>query len=123
MDVEKHVLIVDDDDDVRAMLAETLEYEGYHVLGARNGRDALAQLRSGTAVCAVLLDLVMPIMDGWRLLEEMSRDPALARVPVFVLSGIGSTEDEARLSGTPVAGIPRKPLDVPELLAAIGCHC
>ena len=73
------VLIVDDDNDVRSALAELLEEEGFSVEGAANGREALALLRGGTVHPAViLLDLMMPGMDGWDFRHEQMRDPKLA---------------------------------------------
>mgnify|MGYP002336319375 CR=1 FL=1 len=80
------VLVVDDDDDLREALAETLEDEGHRVRVACNGAQALAILRSGYQPCVIVLDLMMPIMDGWTMLQEVRRDPALTRIEIIITS-------------------------------------
>src|SRR5438132_14133766 len=84
---EKAVLVVDDDDDIRSAVQEVLEGEGYPTVGAANGKEALDVLRtSATPPALVLLDLMMPEMDGWELLVRMDEDPAMHRVPVALMS-------------------------------------
>ena len=88
------ILIVDDDNDVRSALSELLEEEGFSVKGAPNGREALALLRGGTVHPAViLLDLMMPGMDGWDFRSEQMRDPQLAAVPVVIVSASGFSRE------------------------------
>ena len=83
----KAVLLVEDDIDVREAVADTLDEAGYRVSPARNGQEALDMLRSGAVQPRViLLDLMMPVMDGWQFREEQLRDPALASIPVVALS-------------------------------------
>ena len=77
------ILVVDDDPDIRDSLREVLEDEGYGTSCVANGREALDFLRSGKRPCVILLDLMMPVMDGWQFLEEQKRDPALAAIPVL----------------------------------------
>lgn len=85
--LQKTVLVVDDDDDVRESLRQVLEEDGYLVDTAANGQQALDKLRRSDAACQlVLLDLNMPVMDGWTFLQEARSDPALAQIPVLVLS-------------------------------------
>jgi CheY-like chemotaxis protein len=91
-----HILIVDDDDDIRETLMLVLESRGYEVTGAANGREALQYLRAHDLPCAVLLDLMMPVMDGWQFREETSRDPSLAQVPLVVLTGGGDNMKRTR---------------------------
>lgn len=81
------VLIVDDDADARDVLQETLEHEGYDVVTRANGAEALEYLRRAPRISCILLDLQMPVMDGWTFLEERNRDPALRPIPVVVMSG------------------------------------
>jgi CheY-like chemotaxis protein len=88
------VLIVEDDGDLRETLAELLRLNGYSVLTASNGREALCYLRSGEPPRVILLDLMMPIMDGWEFRNALATDPSLARVPIVVLSGVDSTAGE-----------------------------
>ncbi len=83
-----HVLVVDDDDDIRTELASLLDEAGYRVTTAINGEDALRHMRGAKAPQVVLLDLAMPIMDGWAFRAQQLEDPKLANVPVVVLSGL-----------------------------------
>jgi CheY-like chemotaxis protein len=113
------ILIVDDDNDVRAALAELLEEEGFAVEGAPNGREALARLRGGKVHPAViLLDLMMPGMDGWDFRSEQMRDPKLAGVPVVVVSASGFSAESIRTQFRPAAYV-AKPIERTELLDAI----
>jgi len=95
-DRANRILIVDDDDDIRETLMLVLKSQGYEVTGAANGREALQYLRGHELPCVVLLDLMMPVMDGWQFREETSRDPSLAEVPLVVLTGGGDNMKRAR---------------------------
>ena len=113
------ILIVDDDNDVRSALAELLEEEGFAVEGAPNGRAALARLRDGAAHPAViLLDLMMPGMDGWDFRSEQMRDPNLAAVPVVIVSASGFSRESIRTQFRPAAYV-EKPIERGELLDVI----
>lgn len=113
------VLIVDDDDDSRALLRSVLERERWFVLEARDGRDALEILRSEAAssIDLITLDLLMPCMSGWELLEVMRRDPALSLIPLVVTSGVPVQGDASGIGAT----LPwvRKPFAQSAMLAAI----
>lgn len=111
----QRILVVDDDADIRLTLPEILEDEGYSVGTAANGRDALAYLRAHLATSLVLLDLMMPIMDGQQFRLEQKSDPAIASIPVIVMTARGELEPGA----IDVAEILHKPLKVPKLLEAI----
>jgi CheY-like chemotaxis protein len=80
------ILIVDDDADVRAAIAEILTEAGYEVSCAANGAEALAQLASPQPPKAILLDLMMPVMDGWTFRLRQRMDPRLAAIPTVVIS-------------------------------------
>jgi CheY-like chemotaxis protein len=81
------LLIVDDDDDVRALIGNLLHASGYAVLEACDGADALAQLRGAARLpVAILTDLSMPGVDGWQLIERVREDPRLFAIPVVVIS-------------------------------------
>jgi CheY-like chemotaxis protein len=83
----KEILIIDDDDDFREALEAALTPAGFRIQHAANGVEALQVLRGDSYVpCAMLIDLMMPEMDGWQLLNELGRDPALARIPSAVVS-------------------------------------
>jgi len=82
----KVVLVVDDDANTRDLLQETLEHKGYDVVTCENGAEALQYLRRTSVVSCILLDLQMPVMDGWTFLTARNRDPALRPIPVVVVS-------------------------------------
>lgn len=114
------ILIVEDDDEIRDLLAEMLADTGFIVTTARNGREGLEQLRSGPRPDVVLLDLMMPVMDGWQLRAEMLADPELAKIPVIIVSGAADMQDD----GTSLAAsrILTKPVKWPVLLESIRVH-
>ena len=110
------LLVVEDDPDIRAMLSQLLEFEGYEVISASNGREALQRLHGGARPFLLLVDLMMPIMDGWEFLEQRAKEPELAAIPVVVFSGDGNV---GRAGTLPVAGYLRKPIDCNALLATV----
>jgi CheY-like chemotaxis protein len=104
------ILVVDDDREVRDALTELLETDGYQVVVAANGVAALAAARRGPAPCAILLDLMMPHMDGWDFRAEQRRDPALKNVPVVVITAAGFSPESVRAQlGTDVEFVPKPP--------------
>jgi CheY-like chemotaxis protein len=111
------VLIVDDEPAIRTQLGELLREEGYDVLEAADGYQAMDCLREPPHPSMVLLDLILPGPSGWEVLAWMRELPALASLPVWILSGMG---DEIRVDGTNVL---TKPPDLDELLAAVARHC
>ena len=82
------ILVVDDDRDVRETVAAVLDGEGYHVHCAENGAQALSMMMHGTKPTAIILDLMMPVMNGWELLQIVRDDAELCRIPVVVLSAM-----------------------------------
>jgi CheY-like chemotaxis protein len=112
------ILIVDDDNDVRNALSELLEEEGFSVEGAPNGREALARLRGGAHPAVILLDLMMPGMDGWDFRSEQMRDPQLAAVPVVIVSASGFSRESIRTQFRPAAYV-EKPIERTALLDVI----
>jgi CheY-like chemotaxis protein len=113
------ILVVEDNDDVREMMALTLELEGHKVATAVNGLDALAKLHHGTKPSLILLDLMMPVMNGWDFRRALAREPDLRDVPVVVVSA--ATGDMMRR--TEAAAYLPKPLDMDELLHVVGDVC
>jgi CheY-like chemotaxis protein len=119
-----YVLVVDDDDDLRETLALLLARSGREVLTAANGAEALQVLQANPArPCLVLLDLMMPVLDGFQVLARMTADPRLATVPVVILTGAGPLA-ERRAGGIKVE-ILRKPhdLDPAKILAKVESLC
>jgi CheY-like chemotaxis protein len=86
------VLIVDDEPAVVSGLTELLESEGYTVATASDGMDALEQLRRGLRPSAILLDLMMPGMDGWDFRQEQMKDAGLKEIPIIILTAVGFSE-------------------------------
>src|ERR1700757_4020103 len=91
----KPVLIVEDDLDIAESLAAALESAGYTTLTATDGKAALEILRRGnTEVCLILLDLMMPVMDGWEFRARQKTDPSLSGIPIVILSAGGKGEEK-----------------------------
>src|SRR3989442_228935 len=84
----KEILIVEDDPDIRESLQVVLETEGYNARTAANGKEGVAALESLEHPCLVLLDLMMPVMNGWEFLAVQRNDERLNKVPVVVVSAI-----------------------------------
>jgi CheY-like chemotaxis protein len=116
------VLVVDDDAEVGELMRVTLEAEGYQVAFVRNGREALNYLRSHADTCIILLDLMLPIMDGTHFRTTQLNDRSLAWIPVVLMSGAPDADRRARALGA--RGLVKKPLDLDEVkqaLRSVGC--
>ena len=93
------VLLVEDDRFLRSLLSEKLKQEGIFVVVAENGKDALVKMKESPRPHLILLDLLLPIVDGFEDLQAMQKDPELSRLPVIVLSNLGQEEDIRRAKG------------------------
>lgn len=111
------ILIVEDDPILSESMAELLADAGYAVASAFNGADALNYLRTHAAPQLILLDLMMPVVDGFAFRREQLRDKALARIPVIVLSAIWRNEQVCSIGA---ADWFTKPADIDALLQSIG---
>jgi CheY-like chemotaxis protein len=120
MQLRGSILVVDDDDDTRTCVMAVLEEEGYDVVGSNNGRDALAMLRTGYTPDLVLLDLMMPVMSGWELLDELTNAPKLSDLPVVVFTAAGDPVPPNAKLTKPVV---RKPIDIDLLLRMVNDYC
>jgi len=109
------VFIVEDDVDTREMLEHFLETEGYAVETAANGKIALERLAGGVRPAVILLDLMMPVMDGWQFRRAQVRDSSLARIPVIVVSAAGRD----RVTQIDADDFLSKPVNLDELLARV----
>ena len=116
----RRVLVVDDEADMRETLAEILQDLGYEVATAANGKEALCHLENEPTPSVILLDLMMPVMDGWTFRNEQARRPGVAGIPVRVFSATGDARDAARMN---VAGYFSKPVDVSRLLNTLEACC
>jgi CheY-like chemotaxis protein len=111
------ILVVEDDQEIRYCLSELLEEEGYQVRGVANGREALAYLRAAhQPPRLILLDLAMPVMDGWQFRSEQKRDPALAKIPVVV---VAAAKHGALVADVEAEAFVPKPLDLDHFLDTI----
>ncbi len=111
------ILVVDDDPDIREIVSLVLAGEGHEVRSAADGIEALELLRAGLGPSLVLLDMMMPRLDGESFLQQMRANPALAATRVIILSGqVGAREKAAELN---VAGCLVKPIALEDLLRAI----
>ena len=118
MGKDVHVLVVDDQEAIRDTLQVALDDEGFTVECASNGREALDILERWTP-CVILLDLMMPVMDGWAFCEEQRRTGNLT--PVVLLSAAGGLEDEQRALGA--AAVIAKPFDIDRVISTIERVC
>lgn len=108
---------MEDDDDVRDALAQMLEDCGYRVATAAHGREALERIRSRPTPFVVLLDLRMPEMSGWAFRQEQLEDPAIATIPIVVLSAERELAEEAKK--LKASAFLDKPVDVKKLLTIL----
>jgi CheY-like chemotaxis protein len=115
------ILLVDDDVAITDALCELLSHEGYDVALARNGEEALATLRADSDIGLIILDLMMPGMDGWSFRRVQRKDPQLALIPVIVISAMAGSADVA----TPLdpAAVVPKPINVATLLERVELLC
>ncbi len=116
------VLVVDDDADIRCALVSALEEQGYRAISASNGVEALEVLRIlPTPPSVILLDLMMPVMNGWQFCAQQRQDPLLSKIPVVVVSAHGNVEEEA--SQVAASAYLRKPFLIQDLLHTIAKVC
>jgi CheY-like chemotaxis protein len=108
------ILIVEDDDDLRSVVSELLRDLGYKVATAMNGRDALDYLRANRPPGLIVLDLMMPVMDGVEFCRRRLRDPALRAIPIFLFTARGQT-----IANVSAVKVLRKPLVVDEFIEAV----
>lgn len=118
---EEHVvLIVEDDVSLRETLLLVLEDLNYRVIAVENGQQALARLREmANLPCIILLDLMMPVMNGWQFLEAKQKDAVLSAVPVVVMSAVAETSAWS----IEVAGHLTKPASYDQLVAVVQQNC
>jgi CheY-like chemotaxis protein len=113
------VFVVEDDNDTRDMLGRFLELEGFEVELACNGQQALERLNEGVQPCVILLDLMMPVMDGWQFRRQQVQRPDFATIPVIVVSAAG----RERLGEIDADGFLSKRVDLELLLERVSQYC
>jgi len=117
----KKVLVIDDDRAVLDGLSELLESEGYSPVTAQDGRTALDRLRRGVRPCVILLDLMMPGMDGWDFRHEQLRDNDLKDIPVVVITAAGFSKSSVKMQFGDVEFVPKPPPPIALLNAVRRC--
>jgi CheY-like chemotaxis protein len=116
-DCTRKVLVVEDDADVRETLAELLQGEGYSVETVEHGRAALEWLSHGEVPCIMLLDLMMPVMNGWEVLEQVRQDATLADLRIAVITAA------SRQKPAGADELLSKPVNIDRLLDVVQRHC
>ena len=114
----KSILIVEDEPSIRETLRALLELEGYPVYAAENGKEGLRLLREIPRPCLVLLDLLMPVMNGMEFLEAKNHEDAIAAIPVCVVSGVAE-----RPALPAISQFIKKPIDFDGLLKFVRQYC
>lgn len=112
------ILIIDDDHDIRVAIRDALETEGYFVFSAANGVSGIETLQRIKPPGVILLDLMMPLMNGQEFLKEKNNDPVLSTIPVVIMSAF---PDGARL--ITADGFLKKPIDANDLLKMVSRYC
>ena len=118
----RHILLIEDEPDLRETLKELLELIGFEVETAANGREGLVKLETKGKPCLIMLDLMMPVMNGWQFLETLKRDPLndRAAIPVVVVSAaVDMVEIQAQYGCRSLS----KPVDLDKLLNMAHEHC
>jgi DNA-binding response OmpR family regulator len=114
----RDILLVEDDQDIREALRDLLQTEGFSVFEAENGKTGLELLSTIPEPCLVLLDMMMPVMNGWEFIERKRSHNDIATIPVIIVSAIAESVSDAT-----VRGIVKKPIDVEGLLHFVREHC
>ena len=114
----RRILLVEDNDSSREMLTRRLQKHGYEVTTATNGQEALDMIRR-EAPDVILLDMSLPVMDGWAAVRELRADAAIRHVPVIALTAHAAREDRERAIEAGCDDYETKPVDMPRLLSTI----
>lgn len=114
----RSILVVEDDADIRTAMVDILESEGYHTESATNGQEALDLLKKIQKPCLVLLDMMMPIMNGREFLDRVTQDSVLAPIPVLIVSAIADKSDTEG-----AIGFVKKPVDIDVVLKFVDQYC
>lgn len=113
------VLVVDDDPNLVRLMSKFLKLEGFAPIPAANGQEALAYLRGGGDANVILLDLRMPVMDGWAFRREQMGDPIISDIPIVILSGV----ETDHVNELDAAAAFHKPVSFPEVVGVVRRLC
>lgn len=117
--MEDTVLVIEDEDEARNILLEILELEGFRVHGCANGAEALIYLGTEEKPCLIILDLLMPVMDGRQFRAATLRNRDMAEIPVVVVSAL----DPIDARDLRAVGVLKKPVNVNQLLDLVRANC
>jgi CheY-like chemotaxis protein len=115
----EYILVVEDDRDLRDSLCDALRFEGYQAVGVEHGAAALRHLSAAPKPCVILLDLMMPVMDGWTFRQCILNDRALAEIPVVVMTAVSP----ARAITVAADVVLYKPLEMDSVVDVVQQHC
>jgi CheY-like chemotaxis protein len=116
------ILLIEDEELLREGLKQILEEDGCRVAATADGAAAMELLRNGNfSPCMILLDLMMPVLDGWGFRAQQQQDPSLASIPVVVVSADGGVPQKAAALGA--SAYLQKPVDIDQLLATVRRYC
>jgi len=116
--ISANILLIEDEVDIRTILKDALAWEGYHVYTASNGKEGMEILPEIPAPCLILLDLMMPVMNGWEFADALEMDSAYGDIPIVTLSAFSDPGKRIR-----AAGSIKKPVDWDALFALVRKHC
>jgi CheY-like chemotaxis protein len=120
MDDNKNILLIEDDIDINEAVTYILQEEGYIVISTFNGQEALEYLRdSNQKPALIILDIMMPIMNGYEFREAQLKDPKISSIPTILLSASGKYEDFSQMNFSECL---KKPLDLERLIEVINRH-
>jgi CheY-like chemotaxis protein len=120
MTMPRHILLVEDDPSIQGAVSLLLEREGFTVTCAGNGEEAMRMLEAGADPALILLDMMMPVMNGLEFRRAQLSDSRLAGIPVVVLSATPGSEERPDLP--PPQAVMPKPFDIDQLLAVVETH-
>lgn len=112
------LLVIEDEKDIREVLRSALELEGYRTFTASNGQEGLQALERLPRPCLILLDMMMPVMNGWEFLKALKESDVLATIPVVVVSAAGERARDSKANG-----FIKKPIDLDLLLELVKRYC
>ena len=114
MNQKPTILIGEDEPDIRSVMQESLEAVGLSILTAANGQEALGKLGNNPGVSLILLDLMMPVMNGWQFLSAIDKNPVLKKIPIIVVTVFSDQAKDLN-----VRGVLKKPFDLDDLLKQV----
>lgn len=118
----RKIMIVEDDRDIRRNVSRLLSSEGYAVEVAGDGQEALTLLQSTSEMpCVIILDLMMPIMDGFQFREQQAKLPSISQIPVIIMTADGHIDEKKIRTGANLAL--KKPTDIDTILNAVHQFC